>query len=97
MKDVKVNRSSLEGMRFVYGFQGVDVLWEVGQPIGENRWACKIVNGTFTGQTYNSMYAGQEVAFEEEHLAACIALDSHLARVPIIFGRVAKTKESVDT
>ena len=94
MKTVVKNRVSLEGMRFVYNFQGVETLWEVGEQIGENRRACRIVNGIFVGKSYNSMYVGQEVAFEEDHLAACVALDSHLARVSIVLGRMEQSKES---
>jgi hypothetical protein len=78
-------------LRFVYPFQSANALWEVGESLGDNRWACRIVNGTFMGQVYTSIYQGQEAAFDEDHILACTAMDNISVRVTARFGRMRPT------
>lgn len=91
---VAMNGQISEGMRFVFPFQGQDVLWEVGGFLGDNRWQCRIVNGTFMGRRFDSIFHGEEAAFDSDHITGCVALDSQMIRVSDRLGRLRnRTKE----
>lgn len=83
-----------KGMRFIYAFQGTDVLWEVGDSLGANRRACSIVNGTFMGVRYDSIFSGQEAAFDEHHILACVAMDTQLVRVVDQLDRITRETDN---
>lgn len=77
-----------KGMRFVFPFQGQDALWEVGEYLGDNRWQCRIVNGTFMGRRFDSIFHGEEAAFDSDHITGCVALDAQMIRVSDRLGRL---------
>lgn len=82
------------GLRFVYPFQGDNVLWEVQDSLGGNRWGCQVINGAFGGHEYESIYVGNSAEFHEDHLRACIALDSQLVRVAVCRDRMRANLEN---
>lgn len=84
------------GVRFVFPFQEKQCLWEVGSSLGWKRWQCKIVNGTFLGIKFESECVGQEAAFDENHMNACVGLDDLSARVIARLGIIdSKAKEDI--
>lgn len=85
---VAMNETVSKGTRFVFPFQGQDALWEVGEYLGDNRWQCRIVNGTFMGRRFDSIYRDEEAAFNGDHIQGCVALDAQTIKVTDRLGRL---------
>lgn len=92
--DQKMNNHIFRNMLFVYPFQDEDCLWQVCEALGEDRWACRIVNGVFMGRHYKSVYLGQDAVFDEDHILACVSLDDLSAKIKARFGRLSQRNQN---
>lgn len=59
---------------FVFPFQGKDRLWKVCEKTEKSKWLCRIEEGCYCGNFYESI--SQEAIFDETHIKSCICIDN---------------------